>query len=125
MAIVACPNCAKKISSHAVICSWCGFELGEVSEQDMEVYRARRLRERRYRLNMASYAILTFLLAGFGWYWWDSRGFTEPPTGGPLILMVLAAVAYVVVRGLLLRNRSRLRALRRIQSVRSESGRRL
>jgi len=124
MAIIACPNCAKKISSRAVICSWCGFELGEVSEQDIEFYRARRLRELRYRLNMASYAIIAIFIAAFGWYWWQSSGFLEPPSGGPLVLMAAAATAYVVVRALQLRNRYRLRALHRKQSVRRELSRR-
>jgi hypothetical protein len=118
MAIIACPNCAKKISSRAAICSWCGFELGEVSEQDIEVYRARRLRERRYRLNMASYAIIAIFITAFGWYWWQSSGFLEPPTAGPLALMAVAAIAYIVVRALQLRNRYRLKALHRKQSVR-------
>ena len=40
MAIIACPDCGKKISSHAVICSYCGFQLGEATEQDLEVFRA-------------------------------------------------------------------------------------
>jgi len=125
MAIIACPNCAKKISSRAAICSWCGFELGEVSEQDIEVYRARRLRELRYRLNMASYAIIATFIAAFGWYWWQSSGFLEPPSGGPLVLMAVAAIAYVVVRALQLRNRYRLGALHRKQSQRRELRRRL
>jgi len=125
MAIIACPNCAKKISSHAVICSWCGFELGEVTVQDRETYHIRRLRERRYRLNMTSYAIITIFVGAFAWYWWESSGFLEPPSGGPLILMALAAVSYVVARGLQLRNRYRLRALHREQSERGELGRRL
>jgi len=75
MAIIACPDCGKKISSRAAICSYCGFQLGEVTEQDLKVFKARKLRDARYRLNMLSYAVITVLLAAFGWYWWDSRGF--------------------------------------------------
>jgi len=117
MAIIACPDCGKKISSRAAICSRCGFQLGEVTEQDLEIYRARRLRDARYRLNMLSYAVITVMLAAFGWYWWDSRGFVEPPSAGPMVLMGLAALAYLVVRALLFRNRQLQRTQRDLQSL--------
>ncbi len=87
MAIIACPDCGKKISSRSVICSFCGFQLGEVTEQDLELYRARRLRDQIYRLNMISYLVITVFVGGFGWYWWDSKGFLQPPSNGPLLLM--------------------------------------
>jgi hypothetical protein len=75
MTIIACPECCKKISSRTPICNYCGFQLGEVSEADLELFRARKLRDRIYRLNMISYAVITVFIAAFGWYWWDSRGF--------------------------------------------------
>ena len=125
MAIIACPDCGKKISSRAVICSWCGFELGEVTEQDLEVFQARKLRYDRYRLNMLSYAVITLFIGGFGWYWWDSQGFPRPPSYGPLTLMGVAALSYVVVRVFLFRNRRRQKALRRKQGLRAELRRQL
>jgi zinc-ribbon domain len=112
MSIIACPECGKNISSRAVICSHCGVELGEVTEQDLAVFRARRLRDRIYHLNMISYAVITLFLGGFGWYWWDSSGFTQPPTAGPFVLMGLAGAAYIVVRALLFRNRQLRKAMR-------------
>ena len=117
MAIIACPDCGKKISSRAAICSRCGFQLGEVTEQDLEIYKARKLRDARYRLNMLSYAIITLMLAAFGWYWWDSKGFAEPPSAGPMVLMGLAALAYLVVRALLFRNRQLQKAQRELRSL--------
>jgi hypothetical protein len=119
MAIIACPNCAKKISSRAALCSYCGFELGEATEEDFERFRGRRLRDQRYRLSMVSYAVMTVVLAAFGWYWWDSEGFAAPPSRGPLILLGVAAVAYLGVRVMLFRNRQRLKALQREGSLRS------
>ena len=112
MAIIACPECKKKISSKAPICSWCGHQMGEVSERDLEVYEARRLRDRIYRLNMFSYLVITLFVAAFGWYWWESGGFVKPPTVGPTVLMTAAAFAYLVVRGLLFRARQRRKAMR-------------
>jgi len=123
MSLIACPNCGKKISSHAAICSWCGFQLGEVTEQDLAVFRARKLRDQRYRLNMLSYLAITIFVGGFGWYWWDSAGFQHPPSMGPLILMGLGAVAYVVVRVFLFQNRRLQRAMRREQALKSGLGR--
>lgn len=111
MAIIACPACGKKISSKAAICSYCGFQLGEVSQQDLEIYQARRLRDRIYHLNMTSYLAITLFVGGFGWYWWDSRGFVEPPAAGPFILMGIAAAGYLVVRALLIHSRQRRKAL--------------
>lgn len=117
MAIIACPDCGKKISSRTAICSYCGFQFGEVTEQDLEVYRVRKLRDARYRLNMLSYAVITVMLAAFGWYWWESRGFVEPPSAGPTMLMGVAAVAYLVVRALLFRNRQLQKAQRERRSL--------
>ena len=123
MAIIACPDCGKKISSRTAICSYCGFQFGEVTEQDLEVYRVRKLRDARYRLNMLSYAVITVMLAAFGWYWWDSKGFLQPPSNGPLLLMGATALAYIVVRALLFKNRRLQRSMRRKQTLTGGLGR--
>lgn len=113
MAVIACQDCGKKISSRAVICSYCGFQLGEATDADIEVYKARRLRDRIYRLNMFSYLVITVFIAAFAWYWWASKGFSEPSPMGPFILMGLAAVAYLIVRALLFRSRQQKKEMRR------------
>jgi hypothetical protein len=120
MAIVACPECGKKISSHAPICSHCGFQKAEVSEEQLAVFQARKLRDKIYHLNMISYAVITAFVAAFGWYWWDSGGFEHQSSSGPFILMGLAAVAYLSVRVLLLRNRHRQKTLRKKEFPRSK-----
>jgi hypothetical protein len=125
MAIMSCPECSKKISSHAVICSYCGYQLGEVSEADLEVFRARKLRDRIYSLNMASYVVITIFIAGFGWYWLNSEGFTRAPSAGPMILMALSTVAYLVVRGLLFRSRKVQKEWRRKMKMSSDLRRNL
>lgn len=112
MTITSCPECNKKISSRSAICPHCGFQSGEASEEDMQIFRARKLRDRIYRLNMASYLVITVFVAGFGWYWWASRGFTEPSQVGPFILMGISALGYLVVRGLLFQARQRRKAMR-------------
>ena len=98
MAIIACPECGKKISSHAPICTHCGFQIGDVSEEQLEVFRGRKLRDKIYHLNMTSYVVITVFVAAFAWYWSDSGGFEHPSSAGPFILMGLAAVAYLFVR---------------------------
>jgi hypothetical protein len=125
MSIIACPECGKKISSRAALCSHCGFQLGQASEEDLEIFRARRLRDRIYRLNMASYAVITLFLVGFGWYWWASRGFVAPPTRGPLIVMGVAALAYLVVRALLFRARQQRKLMRQRSRLSGELTRNL
>ena len=125
MSIIACPECNKNISSKAVICQNCGFQLGEVTEEDLAIYRARKLRDRIYRLNMISYLVITVFVAAFGWYWWDSRGFSEPSSLGPFILMGMSAIAYLVGRVFLFRARQQRRAMRQQGRVSSELRRNL
>ena len=125
MAIIACAECGKKISSHAPICTHCGFQMGDVSEEQFDVFRARKLRDKIYHLNMTSYVVMTAFVAAFGWYWWDSGGFEHSSSTGPFILMGLAAVAYLLVRVLLLRHRHRQKKLRQKEFMRSKLRRKL
>ena len=125
MAIISCPECNKQISSRSRICSYCGFQSGEVSEADLEVFRARKLRDRIYRLNMYSYGVITLFVAAFGWYWWDSQGFSQTASIGPFILMGLAATGYVVIRALLFRSRQQRKALRQKRTMSDELRRNL
>lgn len=125
MSIIVCPECSKKISSRSAICSYCGFQLGEVTEEDLAIFRARKLRDRIYRLNMYSYLAITVFVAAFGWYWWDSKGFSEPSSMGPFILMGVSAIAYLVVRVFLFRARQLRRAMRQQGPVSSNLRRNL
>ena len=125
MAITACPECNKNVSSKSVICSHCGFQLGDASEEDLEIFRARKLRDRIYRLNMVSYLVITVFVAAFGWYWYASRGFTEPSQAGPFILMGVLAVAYMVVRGFLFQARHQRRAMRQKRQMSNDLRRNL
>jgi len=118
MAIIACPECKKKISSRTAICSYCGFQQSEASEADIEVYQARSLRDRIYRLNMVSYLVISVFIAAFCWYWWASQGFTEPSPLGPFILMGLSALAYLAVRAVLFRERRQQKEIRRKSKLR-------
>lgn len=99
--------------------------MGEVTEADMDVFRARKIRDRIYRLNMISYAAITVFIAGFGWYWAESRGFSEASSAGPFILMGLAALAYLVVRALLFRARQAKKSLRAKRNMSNELRRNL
>ena len=125
MSIISCPECGKKVSDKAPICPNCGFQSGEVTEEDLEIFRARKLRDRIYRLNMTSYAVITVFVAAFGWYWWDSKGFSEPSSAGPFILMGIAAVAYLVVRGFLFHSRHQQRKMRQKRLMSNELRRNL
>lgn len=125
MSIISCPECGKKVSDKAPICPHCGFQSGDVTEEDLEIFRARKLRDRIYRLNMTSYAVITVFVAAFGWYWWDSKGFSEPSSAGPFILMGIAAVAYLVVRGFLFQSRHQQRKMRQKRLMSNELRRNL
>ena len=109
--IVKCPNCRKPISSKAVVCGHCSHELGEVSEEQLREVSRRQLRDRVYRLKMMSYAAITLLLAGAGWYFYESADLDLAPSAGPIILAAIGSVAYVIVRGLLFMARRELRSV--------------
>lgn len=113
MSIIACSACGKRISSLSPICVHCGFQRGEASDEDLHAFSVRQARDRIYRLNMISYAVMTVFVAAFGWFWWVTAGFRQPSPAGPFILMGLSALAYLVVRGLLFIARGRFRQLKR------------
>ena len=111
MAIVDCPKCKKLISSRTKLCPYCGFQQGEVDEEDLKEYRRRKLRDRIYHLKMSSYAALTLLIAAFGWYLQSTQWFQQPSTIGPYLLFSIGALAYMTIRVLLFRAKSALRKL--------------
>lgn len=109
--IVKCPNCRKPMSDKASLCPNCGFERGEVSEEQLLELQRRKLRDRIYRLKMSSYAAITLLLAAAGWYFYESADLDLTPSVGPLVLVSVGAVAYLVVRALLFKAKRDMKAL--------------
>ncbi len=116
MSIIACPGCSKRISSLTSICPHCGLARGEVNEEDLLVYQMRQTREKIYRLNMISYAVITVFVAAFGWFWWSTGGFQHPSSTGPIFLVGPSAVGYLAMRVMPFMARSRLKQLKRNQS---------
>jgi len=125
MSIIPCSECGKKVSSLTAICPHCGHQAGEASDEDLAIFRARKLRDRIYRLNMVSYLVITLFLAAFGWYWWDSSGFSQASSAGPFILMAITAIAYLVVRALLFHARSQQKSMRQNRKMSSDLRRNL
>jgi hypothetical protein len=113
MAIVKCPSCDNKVSSQIRICPQCGFKRGEVDEQELRELRRRGLRDRIYYLKMASYAVLTVLLATFGWYWVETESFRYQSSPGPYVLFAIGAMAYFVIRVFLFKSSLALRKIKR------------
>ena len=109
MAIVNCPKCDKNISSRTTLCPYCGFQRGEVAEQELKEFRRRELRDRVYHLKMASYAALTLLVAAFAWYLVDTSGFQQRASAGPYVLFTIGAAIYLVIRVYLYKSRAALK----------------
>ena len=125
MSIIPCAECGKKVSSLTPVCPHCGHQSGDVSDEDLAIFRARQLRDRIYRLNMTSYLVITVFLGGFGWYWWDSAGFSQASSAGAFILMAIAAIAYLAVRALIFRARGQQKAMRQDRKMSSDLRRNL
>jgi hypothetical protein len=111
MAIISCPGCNKPISSRSNLCPYCGFERGEVAEEQLKEFRRRKLRDRIYHLKMLSYAALTVLLIAFGWYVVETSGFQYRSSPGPYLLFAVGGVCYSVVRVYLYKYKADLRKL--------------
>jgi hypothetical protein len=111
MAIISCPKCDKNVSSHSMLCPYCGFQRGKVAEEELREFRRRQLRDRVYHLKMASYAALTLLIAAFGWYLVDTSGFQYQSSVGPYGLFAAGAVCYLVIRVYLYKFKAALRKL--------------
>ena len=112
MAIIACPSCDKNISSHTMLCPYCGFQRGEVAEEELREFRRRKLRDRVYHLKMASYAALTLLIAAFGWYIADTSGFQYRSSMGPYVMFIIGSACYLVIRVYLYKYKAALRKLK-------------
>jgi len=112
MAIVACPKCEKNISSHTKLCPYCGFQRGEVAEEQLIEFRRRKLRDRIYHLKMSSYATLAMLITAFGWYLVDTSNFQQMSSIGPVVLFSAGAISYLVVRVFLFKAKVALRKLK-------------
>ena len=109
MAIISCPNCDKSISTRTMLCPYCGFQRGEVAEEELKEFRRRKIRDRIYRLKMVSYLALTFLAAAFGWHMVDTSGFQHRASAGPYILFTIGAAFYLVIRVYLFMAKSALK----------------
>lgn len=113
MAIISCPDCNKYISSRSNLCPYCGFQRGEVAEEELKEFRRRKLRDRVYRLKMGSYAALTLLIAAFGWYLASTSWFQHRSSPGPYMLFAAGAACYMVLRVYLFMAKAALKKLGR------------
>ena len=96
-----------------MLCPYCGFQRGEVAEEQLIEFRRRKLRDRIYHLKMASYAALMMLIGAFGWYMVDTSGFQNLSSIGPFILFAAGAVCYLGIRIYLYKFKVALRKLSR------------
>ena len=111
MAIISCPKCDKNISSHSMLCPYCGFQRGEVAEEQLIEFRRRKLRDRIYHLKMTSYAALALLITAFGWYLVDTPTLQKSPSIGPIVLIIAGVLGYLVIRIYLYKAKAALRKL--------------
>ena len=112
MAIISCPKCDKNISSQSNLCPYCGFQRGEVAEEQLKELRRRKLRDRIYHMKMLSYAALMLLIVAFGWFLVASSSYQQVPPNGPYILFAAGAICYLVIRAYLFKFKVALRKLR-------------
>ncbi len=69
-----------------------------------------------YHLKMVSYVALTLITVGFIWYWNASLKLQIIPGWGPWILIGIGAVAYLVIRGLMIQAKLKYRKVAKLKS---------
>lgn len=111
MAIISCPDCDKNISSHTTLCPYCGFQRGEVAEEQLKELRRRKVRDRIYHLRMTSYAALMLLIVAFGWFLIETSHLQKMPPVGPYILFAFGTLCYLIIRVYLYKFKMALRKL--------------
>ncbi len=112
MAIIACPNCAKRISSRAKTCEHCGFDLHSVEAEDRQKSTRKHLRKVKTRLTAIAFlSILVFTIGILMTYYYLAE-----PGSAPLIigngLLIIGFVAFGVVRIFLAINKKQIKANR-------------
>ena len=95
-----------------MLCPYCGFQRGEVAEEQLKEFHLRKLRDRIYHLKMSSYAALFLLIAAFGWLLSASSNFQQTSSIGPYVLFGFGASCYLVIRIYLHRAKTDIRKLR-------------
>jgi hypothetical protein len=93
------------------MCLHCGFKMGDVSDEQLEIFARRKLRDHIYHLKMSSYVVITLFLVAFGWYWVETQDFQHAPGNGPIFLISVCVVAYLVVRVMMYRARAARRKM--------------
>jgi len=113
MAIIVCPQCAKRISSQATTCNHCGFELQTTDADEQQKVTRKRLRKIKTRLT--SIAFLSILLFTSGilmtYYHIAETESSELLMGNAM--MLIGFISFGVVRILLAVNKKQIRANRR------------
>ena len=94
-----------------MLCPYCGFQRGEVAEEQLKEVRRRQLRDHIYHLKMASYAALTLLIGAFGWYLTETTGFQFGSSAGPYVMFTIGSACYLVIRIYLYKFKAALRKL--------------
>ena len=102
MSLTKCLNCNRRISDKSTTCEHCGFTGLTSDPERMAELKRRIYREKRYRLTMRSYIALTIFTIGILWYWVESEGFAGPPAKGPLLVLVIGTIGYLVIRTLMI-----------------------
>jgi len=109
--IISCPRCNKDIPSRTMLCPYCGFQRGEVNEEQLKEFQRRKLRDRIYHLKMSSYAALALLIAASGWFLVDTENLQHMSTIGPFLLFSVGSLCYVVIRIYLYKSKAALKKL--------------
>lgn len=98
MAIIACPACGQRISDKHDICPHCGADRGG-GEEATDRMRAQIQREKRYRLQMQTYAATAIFVGAMAWMWFDTDGNILMAGKLQLGLAVGSVLWYLVTRG--------------------------
>ncbi len=105
MALINCPNCKKRVSSKAKVCSHCNSNLtisedGKELTEEQIASRAKLARiKMRYSLQMQAMAGIILFIAGFMlWYFVGNKGLTEVSHFVQIGIALAGGVWYLITR---------------------------
>ena len=97
MAIISCPQCAKKISDKQTVCPHCDLDMTDLTEEKMHsLSKINNLKSNQSIMTHQAIAMLMFLGGIFGWY--NSDDPEAPQHTAAIAVAVIGFVWYIVNR---------------------------
>lgn len=98
MAVIACPNCKKKISDKATSCSHCNLALGEIDASALSLLKKEKKIKQSQQLMNHSFIAMLLFCGGFLFLYWNNHQPGSWQYMSAFASSVLGFIIYIVTR---------------------------